>query len=85
MEEARIMSRRDKKNLKKIVRSWKPEGMKRRRKRRRMKTRIRIWLLFYAFFLLDLFFDSEDGSNMFFETSVDFQRTTRRYIPTLQD
>jgi hypothetical protein len=32
-------------------------------------------------FLLDLFLDPEDDSDMFSEISVDFQWTTQRYIP----
>jgi hypothetical protein len=36
---------------------------------------------FHADFLLSLFFDPEDGDDLFLRTSVGFQRTTRRYIP----
>jgi hypothetical protein len=34
-----------------------------------------------AVFLLALFFDHEDVGDIFLETSIDFQQTTRCYIP----
>jgi hypothetical protein len=37
--------------------------------------------LFHAGFLLRLFFNSEGGGDMLSETSFDFQRTTRHFIP----
>jgi hypothetical protein len=41
-----------------------------------------ICYLFHAGFLLDLIFEPEDGDSMLLrKVSVDFQRSTRRYIP----
>jgi hypothetical protein len=36
---------------------------------------------FHAGFLFGLFFDSEDGGDIFLRNIVDYQRTTWRYIP----
>jgi hypothetical protein len=36
---------------------------------------------FHAGFLLGLFVDPENGSDVFFEKSVEFQWATRHYIP----
>jgi hypothetical protein len=38
-------------------------------------------LLFHACFLLDLFFDPEDGGDIPKKISVEFQQTKQHYIP----
>jgi hypothetical protein len=46
-----------------------------------LKAKLYACYLPHARFLLCLFFDPEDEETYFFETSVDFQLTKRRYIP----
>jgi hypothetical protein len=41
----------------------------------------RIYINFQAGSLLSLLFDTEDWDDLFPEMSIDFQRTTWRYIP----
>jgi hypothetical protein len=45
------------------------------------QARYQVVACFHAGFLHGLFFDPEDGGDMFLRMSVDFKRTTRRYIP----
>jgi hypothetical protein len=37
----------------------------------------------HAGFLLDILFDPEEGGDILLKTSIDFERTTRRYIPEI--
>jgi hypothetical protein len=46
----------------------------------RLHLQCRLATYFHAGNLLDLL-DREDGGDVFSETSIDFQRATRRYIP----
>jgi hypothetical protein len=39
--------------------------------------------LLLAGFFLDLFFDLKDGCDLFLRNVIDFQQTTRHYIPLL--
>jgi hypothetical protein len=56
-----------------------PSGSK---KKQRKKPALRpACYLLHAGFLLGLLFEPEDGNYIFPETTVDFQRTTWRYIP----
>jgi hypothetical protein len=38
----------------------------------------------HAGFFLDILFDTEEGGDILFKQSIDFERNTRRYIPEIE-